>query len=70
MFLVSSVKFNDEFTAETDQAKKAIIHADWTRTIRAIDTAVTNDFGNKQSRVRLFADPKFVQKASLGGAVT
>lgn len=70
MFLVSTAKFNSEFTRETDPIKKAEIHSDWMRTIRAVDTAVTKDFGDKQSSVRLFADPQYVKFTPYGGSAT
>lgn len=70
MFMVSTIKFNEQYTAEQDPSKKAQIHADWARTIQAVDTAVTNDFGNSQSRVRLFSDSRFVPSPSMGGAAT
>ena len=70
MFMVSTIKFNEQYTAEQDPVKKAEIHADWARTIQAVDTAVTNDFGNSQSRVRLFSDSSFVSSPSMGGAAT
>lgn len=70
MFLVSTIKFNQQYTATTDPEKKAQIHADWARTIQAVDTAVINDFGPEQSRVRLFADDQFVEPATMGGAAT
>ncbi|RYV03250.1 hypothetical protein SOPP22_05770 [Shewanella sp. OPT22] len=70
MFLVSSAQFNEEFTKERDPIRKAEIHADWTRTITAVDKAVTSDFGGEQSRVRLFADAQSVVPKSQGGAAT
>jgi methyl-accepting chemotaxis protein len=70
MFMVSTVQFNQQFEAESDPVKKAEIHQDWIRTIRAVDTAVINDFGDKQSRVRLFTDSQFVSSPSMGGAAT
>ena len=70
MFMVSTIKFNDQFTAEQDPIKRAEIHADWARTIQAVDTAVTNDFGNSQSRVRLFTDAKYVSSPAMGGEAT
>lgn len=70
MFMVSTIKFNEQYTAAQDPVKKAEIHADWARTIQAVDTAVTNDFGNSQSRVRLFSDSRFVSPPSMGGAAT
>lgn len=70
MFMVSTVKFNEQFTAATDASEKARIHADWMRTIQAVDTAVTNDFGDKQSRVRLYTNPAVVGVPGFGGAAT
>jgi len=70
MFMVSTIKFNEQFTATTDEAEKARIHADWMRTIQAVDTAVTNDFGDKQSRVRLYTNPSVVGVPSFGAAAT
>lgn len=70
MFMVSTIKFNEQYTAESDPQKQAEIHADWARTIQAVDTAVINDFGDSQSRVRLFTDSRFVSPPSMGGAAT
>lgn len=70
MFMVSTIKFNDEFTAETDEAKKEIIHRNWIKTIEAVDTAVTHDFGDDIPRVRLFTDEKLLDLTSFGKSVT
>ncbi len=70
MFMVSTVKFNEEFTATSEPSEKAKIHADWMRTITAVDLAVTNNFGEEQSRVRLYTDPKIVGLPSFGAEVT
>ncbi len=70
MFLVSTIKFEEQFSTETDPARKAEIHQDWIRTIRAVDTAVINDFGDNQSRVRLFTDSRYVKPPSMGGSAT
>ena len=70
MFMVSTVKFNEEFTQESDSDKKAEILADWTRTIGAIDRAVTHNFGPEQSRVRLFTDADKLGVRSQGGSET
>jgi len=70
MFMVSTVKFNDEFTRETDADKKAIIHRNWIKTIEAVDTAVTHDFGGDIPRVRLFTDEKALNLTSFGKSVT
>lgn len=70
MFMVSTIKFNEQYTAESDPQRKAEIHADWARTIQAVDTAVINDFGDNQSRVRLFTDSRYVTPPSMGGSAT
>lgn len=70
MFMVSTVKFNEEFTRETDVKKKAIIHNNWIKTIEAVDTAVTHDFGKDIPRVRLFTDEKALNLTSFGKSVT
>ena len=70
MFMVSTVQFNNAYTSAVDPEQKAKIHADWTRTIAAVDKAVTHDFGTKQSRVRLFTDPRKLKIVSQGGAAT
>ncbi|MBA6389682.1 methyl-accepting chemotaxis protein [Colwellia sp. BRX10-3] len=70
MFMVSTVKFNDEFTRESDADKKAIIHSNWIKTIEAVDTAITHDFGEDIPRVRLFTDEKALNLTSFGKSVT
>jgi methyl-accepting chemotaxis protein len=70
MFMVSTIKFNDEFTKETDVAKKEIIHRNWIKTIEAVDKAVTHDFGEDIPRVRLFTDEKLLHLTSFGKSVT
>ena len=70
MFMVSTVQFNNAYTSAVDPEAKARIHADWTRTIAAVDKAVTHDFGTQQSRVRLFTDPQKLSIVSQGGAAT
>ena len=70
MFMVSTVKFNEEFTRETDVEKKAIIHNNWIKTIEAVDTAVTHDFGKDIPRVRLFTDEKALNLTSFGKSIT
>jgi methyl-accepting chemotaxis protein len=70
MFMVSTIKFNDEFTSEVDEAKKEIIHRNWIKTIEAVDTAVTHDFGDDIPRVRLFTDEKLLNLISFGKSVT
>ncbi|MGB1237899.1 MAG: methyl-accepting chemotaxis protein [Pseudomonadales bacterium] len=70
MFMVSTIKFNDQFTTADNPADKAKIHADWMRTITAVDQAVTNDFGDKQSRVRLYTNAGIVGLNGFGGEAT
>ena len=70
MFMVSTVKFNQEFTNTNDEQEKLKILADWRRTITAVDQAVTHDFGDKLSRVRLIADANKLGLAPLGGSDT
>jgi len=70
MFMVSTIQFNTEYTGRLDETQKKTILEDWTRTIGAIDRAVTHDFGNKQSRVRLFTDAEKLNVRSQGGDAT
>jgi len=52
MFVVSTVKFHDEFSKASTQEEKNAVHQDWIRTIVAVDSAVIHDFGKDQTRVR------------------
>jgi methyl-accepting chemotaxis protein len=66
MFMVSTIRFNEEFTSAQTIEEKNKIKADWQRTIMAVDKAVTHNFGNKQSRVRLFTDEDLLNVISQG----
>ncbi|WP_281560004.1 methyl-accepting chemotaxis protein [Thalassomonas sp. RHCl1] len=66
MFIVSTVRFNDEYRAAADETARQTIKSDWQRTISAVDRAVTHDFGDKHSRVRLFTDAKLLKLAPQG----
>jgi methyl-accepting chemotaxis protein len=66
MFMVSTVRFNDEFTATSDAEEKAKVLTDWKRTITAVDQAITHNFGDKLSRVRLVTDSDKLNVTSLG----
>ena len=70
MFMVSTIQFNEEYTQARGDSQKDKILADWTRTIGAIDRAVTHNFGNEQSRVRLFTDAGRLGVRSQGGSAT
>jgi len=70
MFVVSTVKFHQQYNAVTDEEEKAKVHADWIRTIIAVDTAVIHDYGEKNTRVRLVTDADMLSIPSLGGEVT
>jgi len=70
MFMVSTKRFNEEFTSATDSDEKAKILTDWRRTITAVDQAITHNFGNKLSRVRLVTDEDKLNVNSLGGTDT
>lgn len=70
MFVVSTVRFNQEYTTAESGERKAEILADWKRTIRAVDKAVTHDFGGDVARLRLFSDGKGLPVAPLGGVDT
>ena len=70
MFMVSTIRFNDEFVAANSAIEKEKVRNDWKRTIEAVDIAVTHDFGEKQSRVRLFTDEQLLNVPSLGKAAT
>lgn len=70
MFMVSTVKFNEEFTRESDPIKKKIIHNNWIKTIEAVDLAVTHDFGEDVAQIRLFTDEKLLNLTSFGKEVT
>lgn len=70
MFMVSTVKFNQEFTAETDPEKKKVIHQNWIKTIDAVDKAVTHDFGSDIAKIRLFTDESTLSLTSFGKDIT
>ncbi len=70
MFMVSTVRFNQEFTAETDPVKKAEIHQDWIKTIEAVDLAVTHKFGDDVAQIRLFTDESKLNLTSFGKDIT
>ncbi|MGB1297165.1 MAG: methyl-accepting chemotaxis protein [Psychrobium sp.] len=70
MFMVSTVRFNEEFTKETDPVKKAEIHQDWIKTIEAVDLAVTHDFGSDVAQIRLFTDEQKLNLTSFGKDIT
>ncbi|MGB1263245.1 MAG: methyl-accepting chemotaxis protein, partial [Cognaticolwellia sp.] len=70
MFMVSTVKFNQEFTSETNSEKKAEIHKNWIKTITAVDKAVTHNFGDDVSRIRLFTDERLLDLTSFGKSET
>lgn len=56
MFMVSTIKFHDAYTAATDEQQKKAILNDWNRTIEAVDEAVIHDFGAGNPRTRLIGD--------------
>ena len=70
MFVVSTVKFHDEFILAKTQEEKEKIHQDWIRTIVAVDSAVIHNFGEGKTRVRLITDEDLLSVPSLGGAAT
>ena len=70
MFVVSTVKFHEQFNAVTSQEEKEDVHRDWMRTSVAVDTAVVHDYGDKQTRVRLVTDSKMLDIPVLGGSAT
>lgn len=70
MFMVSTVRFNDEFTREHDPIKKQEIHNNWIKTIEAVDLAVTHEFGQDVARIRLFTDENKLGLTSFGKEVT
>jgi len=70
MFMVSTIKFNDEFTQELDPVKKKEIHKNWIKTIEAVDLAVTHDFGKDVAQIRLFTDENVLNLTSFGKDVT
>ena len=70
MFVVSTVKFHNAFTAATNEEEKQKVHQDWIRTIIAVDSAVIHDFGEGKTRVRLVMDEGMMSVPSLGGDAT
>lgn len=71
MFVVSTKSFYADWEKyEGDiEARKRILK-DWTRTIFAVDKAVTHNFGEGKDRVRLVADKSLLGYPSLGGKNT
>jgi len=70
MFVVSTVKFHDEYNSVKTQDEKERVHKDWIRTIVAVDSAVIHNFGEGKTRVRLVTDEALLSVPSLGGAAT
>ena len=70
MFMVSTKKFYSEHTEAKDDSERSKILADWIRTIKAVDDAVINDFGEGKPRVRLIGDTQIAGIAPLGGSAT
>ena len=69
MFLVSTKKFHDEFQqAKNDPQQKKRVLDDWNRSILAVDTAVINDFGVENPRVKLTGDAAVYGYKPLGTA--
>jgi methyl-accepting chemotaxis protein len=71
MFLVSTVRFHDDFqTTKNDPPARKRTLDDWNRTIFAVDQAVVHDHGEGKPRVRLIGDSKLYQLPPLGGTNT
>ena len=70
MFVVSTVKFHDEYNSVQTAEEKDRVHKDWFRTILAVDAAVVHDFGEGKTRVRLVMDEEILSVPSLGGEAT
>ncbi|MCJ8344306.1 methyl-accepting chemotaxis protein [bacterium] len=70
MFIVSTVKFHDEYNAVKTPEDKQKVHQDWIRTIVAVDSAIIHDFGEGKTRIRLVSDPKLLKVPSFGGKAT
>ncbi|MFT5661219.1 MAG: methyl-accepting chemotaxis protein [Sulfurimonas sp.] len=70
MFVVSTVKFHDEFNLAQTKEDKDRVHKDWIRTIIAVDSAVIHNFGEGKTRVRLVTDEAILSVPSLGGKAT
>jgi methyl-accepting chemotaxis protein len=68
MFMVSTVKFDQAYNNEKNLAMKKAIHADWNRTITAVDEAVIHDFGAENPRVRLIGDLNITGIKPMGSA--
>ncbi|WCL50359.1 methyl-accepting chemotaxis protein [Leptospira sp. GIMC2001] len=66
MFMVSTIKFNEEFDSANGDDAKNLVRQDWTRTIFAVDEAITHDFGVDIPRVRLVTDPKLLSLKPQG----
>ncbi len=60
MFMVSTIRFHNAYSSESDPQKKQLILKDWNRTIEAVDEAVIHDFGADSPRVRLIGDEGIV----------
>ena len=67
MFMVSTIKYHDEFAAApTDEERKASTEK-WTNSIVAVDKAVIHDHGEGQARVRLIGDLGIYGYKPFGG---
>lgn len=70
MFMVSTQRYEKEFSAADDPERQQQITADWTRTIRAVDDAIIHDFGENVPRVRLIGDEDLFGIKPQGGEAT
>ena len=66
MFLVSTRKFHEQFVAVEDRTEKEEVLRNWTKTISAIDRAVTADFGADRPRVVLTGSEEVYGHPPLG----
>lgn len=60
MFMVSTVKYHDDFQAAETQEDRVRATEEWNRSIIAVDEAVIHDFGEDKVRVRLIGDEEEV----------
>jgi len=70
MFLVSTIKYQEQFEAAPTSEEKEAIRQRWTETIIAVDNAVIHDFGEDAIRVRLIGDASIFDSPPLGGSQT
>ncbi|MBD3267253.1 HAMP domain-containing protein [bacterium] len=66
MFMVSTVRFHEEYAAATSDAERQQALDKWNPAIESVDLAVIHDFGKDKPRVRLIGDESIFGYKPLG----